>query len=146
MCFLLIILENICESYFRSLLEHHAHFPFYDIVICYLASTPPLSTFFSGQKIKSVASLKYLGLINDENLSLKLHIQHIINQLSVLLRFYVEKNLAFLLISKRGWWNLLSSQFLLYRNAPAQCLHLCLLYSKAQVGIYKYIFIHKAPF
>ena len=87
---------------------------------------PPITT-LQGSVIESVSQYKYLGIIIDDALSLKPHIQQLLKKLKIKLGFYFRNKSCFTFEAKK---RLVAATFLsvldygdvLYTNASSKCL------------------------
>lgn len=83
----------------------------------------------NSQQMELVSTAKYQGLLTDDHLSFKAHIQHIAKKVKLLLGFYFLSKPWF---SSRVKLKLFEASFLpiidyddvLYMNASSQCLHI----------------------
>lgn len=93
------------------------------------AQTIPSVTTLEGNKIELVHTYKYLGILIDDSLTFKPHVENLVKNLKLKLRFYFQNKLCFSFNTKK---RLVAATFLpvldygdiLYMNASAQCLRM----------------------
>lgn len=93
------------------------------------AQTIPSVTTLEGNKIELVHTYKYLGILIDDSLTFKPHVENLVKNLKLKLRFYFQNTLCFSFNTKK---RLVAATFLpvldygdiLYMNASAQCLRM----------------------
>lgn len=90
--------------------------------------SPPIVT-LQGAEIERVKSFKYLGILIDDSLSFKGHVEHLVRKLRLKIGFYFRNRLCFSFNAKK---KLVAATFtpildygdLIYMNAPTQVLKL----------------------